>query len=434
MVSAQTVTKPDHTIRQKRLTSSHRVLFFLFTYSEQQKANPGMVAYFPREGSRLVPSQRGNPPHQTTETSPPNSPGNTERSANSSARMSSSLRTRDASDSTVATTSSRKKAKKTEIDVLIREAIRKEVWRLVKFIPGEDDLPTISKTVLGVMGLNEYDVRSEDPEEVTKCDEWAATYGKNVSQTLNEIRQDVVGRIRNECYSYLDVHDGEDLPTFDVMRSCLARVSTCSRDAFCWYWDKLLPATTGNAVHWTPEIRHCTTISKGQVGDNPKAKLIPDTTEAFCLLVYESNRDKWQKVWQVQQTVPGKQVKIRKNEAAIKKKCDKFHCMCWEEDATLLSKWTDSNCGQAKFGGWKDEGLDRFIEFRKDVKKGRAKSHNETLENEILTLLRAQNNITAPTPEEQRKLDGYGQRKTPAAAKPGKKGLLWNPDDEFVSL
>ena len=103
-------------------------------------------------------------------------------------------------------------------------------------------------------------------------------------------------------------------------------------------------------------------------------------------------------------------------------------------DATLLSKWTDSNCGQAKFGGWKDEGLDRFIAFRKDVKKGRAKSHNETLENEILTLLRAENNITAPTPEEQRKLDGYGQRKTPAAAKPAKQGLLWNADDEFVSL
>ena len=75
-----------------------------------------------------------------------------------------------------------------------------------------------------------------------------------------------------------------------------------------------------------------------------------------------------------------------------------------KEDPAFLGKYTKSDAGQKKFGGWSSEGLQLYKELMAKNKEARQKPTTKALEAEILEMLRTENVIQGDNWEEHKKL------------------------------
>ena len=102
-----------------------------------------------------------------------------------------------------------------------------------------------------------------------------------------------------------------------------------------------------------------------------------------------------------------------------------------EETYPLLKcTCTVTNAGQAKFGGWTDEALQRYAELMEINKVARKSMEGSVMEDAYYDEIRQLYNIKGKTPEEQAEMAGT---KKPKLDKPAAKkvaNLLWNSDDD----
>ena len=70
----------------------------------------------------------------------------------------------------------------------------------------------------------------------------------------------------------------------------------------------------------------------------------------------------------------------------------------------MESKFIKANCGQSRWGGWTDEGVDNFTEVRKKVKAGRDEDHVEQMEEVFLRCIRKTNHLVDENGKELKKL------------------------------
>ena len=68
-----------------------------------------------------------------------------------------------------------------------------------------------------------------------------------------------------------------------------------------------------------------------------------------------------------------------------------------DEHAELKTKWTNSNAGSDRDGGWERDGMVAWVNYRKQAKAIRAKPETVKVEKVILTALRAENDISVDT-------------------------------------
>ena len=312
----------------------------------------------------------------------------------------------------------RKKAKKDPQKSLINDAIKMEVWRTVKFVSGEEQLSMASRKVLKYLSPEGYNLTSVVPEDVAHVAEWVEEHRDTVSSVLNGHRSYVVGRIKEICIEFLDQNPEVPLPSAQDIEGCVARKTGLNKALFVFWWDKIVPRGAGNVIHWTPKTRHYQKMSSSTVGGKADAGLeIPPSTEAFAAVAYISNREKWMKMHELKRENPGKALNIVKNATKVKNKEDRVLDVFTDEHPELLPTWTDSNVGQAKFGGWKREGMDEFKRLRILCKEARAKPANLSMETKTLKDIRATNKITELTWLEQRKKMGYGAKQPTVAAR-----------------
>lgn len=69
----------------------------------------------------------------------------------------------------------------------------------------------------------------------------------------------------------------------------------------------------------------------------------------------------------------------------------------------FAAEYTCADSGQAKYGGWKQDGLREFARLRKLNKKARKKESSKALERQILAKVRVANGKTAQSHEEEKK-------------------------------
>ncbi|MBT8188473.1 MAG: hypothetical protein KJO73_12345 [Croceitalea sp.] len=185
---------------------------------------------------------------------------------------------------------------------------------------------------------------------------------------------------------------------------------------FKFYWDSLCAKGMGN--DWPPTKRHYVTMSDAVVGGTyiPNDKLFTAVSEGMLVTLYENNFEKWKKL---------KEWKQKNNNKKLPKRDKKLK----NQQAWMNAKWSTNNEGQQEFGGWKDEGVDRFNEITRAIHKKRKKAAKNAkttgtnvyvqVEKDFLAKLRNELQLTETTGElECRKCKRNGLL---AAAVPTKK-------------
>ena len=139
---------------------------------------------------------------------------------------------------------------------------------------------------------------------------------------------------------------------------------------FIWYWECILPAIA-KKEGWGHSIRCYGTISQHGPPDDPNAKYITAADEALCLLFYQNGEKRFPYVAQC---------------AKNRQKPDKEH-------PNYQAKWSSSRSGQLRYGGWKPEGVEHFLLYRKKLAMIRRMESTHRVELDALNNIQAKRRI-----------------------------------------
>lgn len=176
--------------------------------------------------------------------------------------------------------------------------------------------------------------------------------------------RDAILRLRNQDQSALRVWavKGIQTPEGIPKPEDLISVAKCqglqgdgdnvaqNRAIFDLYVDVILPKVASNK-RWGAQKRHFGLLSTHAPENDPKKPYVTPADEAFALVTYEGCLTKWK--YMAKQKAAG---------AEVDKKND-----------DMENKYVNRKSGQARFGGWTDEGLDRFKELRDAIVRARNK-------------------------------------------------------------
>jgi hypothetical protein len=297
----------------------------------------------------------------------------------------------------------------------LRELINNRVWTKVKFIPDLDALLKLTKKIFGMMNCAGF--TDDDGNYTRMSDKLAPIYQDNVAYLLNEVRNGVIGQIKNEAIRYMRALEVVDLPPDEEFLKILKRDKDLNEDLFEWYWDKLLPKAHPIATNWNQHKKYFGLISTHAPPDSPQNPYISWDTEAFVILCIMNYRGKWNAIMKEKKPAQSKFVYI-KDESKRDQKPN-----CWYVNMELRpefnGKWSLNDSGQAKFGGWSKEGQEQFRDLRKIARETRENFETyKAIEEQMLDRLRTKYKIQGDTWEQHlRRSKPLSGRARPAAEK-----------------
>jgi hypothetical protein len=248
------------------------------------------------------------------------------------------------------------------IKLLVNEEAKGFIWKRFKFIADDAELDKIMEMILMkhdhtaaiITGLT-------DDDKAATIRNYSLTYGPGICDTINSKRSTtqsaicdvVLGRkktgkripsvanllliIRRKGLAY-SIKEGESEPTDENKK-----LVDSNRDIFDWYVDKLVPKVVGFAS-WGPNQKHYGNLSTFAPGGETEP-YVPANAEAFIQLLFENAETKWKYLMRCQ---------ARK---------DKPNKRCVHMD----TKYSSARSGHNNFGGWNQEGRNRFEELRKKI-------------------------------------------------------------------
>ena len=174
---------------------------------------------------------------------------------------------------------------------------------------------------------------------------------------------------------------------------------------FMFYWDKLLPACTApNVDSWDIGHRYYSKLS-------PKNDHITKADEAFLCLCITNYWARWEKIFELKELHPACKVNGTAKPPAkfvvpegqpdpqfyVDEEANKIYL--WGE---YNGKYTITNSGSNRSGGWSAEGKTEYLRLWHAVNKGRKHEDTPAKETAVYDALRSIHNITAETAEEHR--------------------------------
>ena len=297
----------------------------------------------------------------------------------------------------------------------IRDIVKKNLWHIVKFVVKDDEAKMVTE-----MCYDAYIAKYAKTNLSEK--HFVYYYFSFVMNELNKHRMYVSGRTYLKGYKHWPATLAS--PTIKDLEACLKHTLDAKNDnamtLFNWYMDKYLPHTTGSAIMFGQSVRHYNTISDAVDPNDPSCKAITVETEAFAVLNFENNLSKWKYYdetlddeYKDFQYVPCNRKKddpvdvefvaVEKNEKKILRIFS----------PKAKGKYTKSDCGQARYGGWSREGMVRYNKLVSFALQGRRHPKNcAPLERASLQAVRLKYGKTANTAEEER----LGKRKRNVSA------------------
>ena len=268
---------------------------------------------------------------------------------------------------------------------LVKKLIKLHVWRTVKFITNDQQLDSCINKIWEHMP-------SSQRNQATYEAKFKAQYPTLAASLLNQVRTDIVGAMKKSVHNYMLAHNG-NMPSVDDIKKCAFRQinNREERELYVWYINDLLPKACGNKYQWPETKRYFERPSKYHFEGNPQKLMIPPSTEAFLVLAYDNNAEKWRNQWNFLQENRG-----RKCPKPRKKKDRDFS----EEDEAFVSKWTSSDEASTIWGGWAEDSVLLFKTLCTEVRNARAGGNCQTVENVGMVDLRQRSNITVATEEE----------------------------------
>lgn len=255
----------------------------------------------------------------------------------------------------------------------VLEKTKGELWRTTKFVTSKDQLENATEKVLDLLGLDK-----KTPEE---RDSWVVTYKIIVKKGLNSQRNYLTSELKKLSWEFLKA--GQDLPPVGVLLACAMRqVSEVNEAKFKWYWTKALTKIV-SAKQWNKEVYYYTTILKARMdmSDDASPWLFSISHEAMICLVWHNNWQKWQDQYRWQQDPNNKGKKM----------------------PNMPGLWSSSDSGQAEWGGWSEDGLKKYVEYKKNIRSSRKGRGEEisAFEQKILGELREEAGIECDSHEAQ---------------------------------
>ena len=169
----------------------------------------------------------------------------------------------------------------------------------------------------------------------------------------------VTDKILTRDFSEYEFADGDDAATKELKREKMAMVKHLMD---CWT-DKLVAAHAG-AKLFHPKIRHFEPMTTCLMPNSNEQLRIPASTEAMTALTYINNYDKWNatRKWHLQ------------NAGKKGVQCPRYSSKNKDVNVEFMAKFSDAAVGQAKWGGWSDEGKKLFVTLQKKVIESRAQN------------------------------------------------------------
>jgi hypothetical protein len=314
--------------------------------------------------------------------------------------------------------------------IVIREAIRDEYWRRIKFISNKSTQRSLTVSILDYLQID--GLMGDSPEAKKKREDWIEAYMPCVLFEHNEARVYANGQVKEKLFDYQNKvknDPGKEWPTLDEIEACFNRTIDLDTDrgvhVMTVYWDVMLPKACCNKHHWGETRRYYKTIMESQMKtwQGNMTYTVTPSTEAILMLCCKNNWVRWKKQFEVMYDkvkYPG----------------------CYEEDQVVLTakKWdhltvdqvnvetyTDRNGvqkervelkgpsfrtlytnekGQKEFHGWNEEGLKQYRAYNKQAKKLREGDNAATtlaFEKKFLKKFRAKKNLTEANIDAQRK-------------------------------
>ena len=177
---------------------------------------------------------------------------------------------------------------------------------------------------------------------------FSETYGPSVTTTINNARTSSMSLMRKAHIDFCK--EGNKQPTVDQLRTVILRRGmdfqgkfednhlvpediAHLRKLFQWYWEELLAKVTGKG-RWGQGIRCHGTISEHTCPDGTRGKYISSSDEAMVLLCLENGEQRFRCCLECET-------------GEKKTKVDAYH-------PRYQTRWSSSNSGQNKYGGWSE--------------------------------------------------------------------------------
>lgn len=271
-----------------------------------------------------------------------------------------------------------------------KEIAKSKLWRQCKFISDASAEVTAAELVLN--RLESVKTKMETSEGKASL---IKTYKTEIKKALFGQKNYVASELKKVVWKLLE--EGKTLPSTEEILKCAARKISTNDEVtlFMWYWDVLLPKMVG-AKEWDTSVRYYTTISSAKDPDEPKDRLITVSDEAMLVLMWDNSYDRWITEW-TWETDP--ENKDNKNKKKPK----------WS------GKYSFSNKGQCKWGGWKHEGYLAYNKYFEEARAARKDKNCKKVEENCLQMLRAKNNIT----QENHEMQEHMKRRQKRAEKKG---------------
>ena len=248
----------------------------------------------------------------------------------------------------------------------VRNAVIEVFFRNVKFLSNQDTTKELTEKVIDY--VHTEDERNNMTQEYK--DSFALTYIHLVDVTISRRRSYVQQQMSKVLLNLMNsTHTGSgpetDLcPSYELFLKCALRDIDVDNEeemvAFCWYWEHILSTNGGFSLWHKDDIKYNLLPSECtyKFEDYDKEfKLFPPATEAFFVLLYENCIDKWKHHALWKHDNPKERLPIMNKQN--------------KDEPLHKTKYTITDIGQQKYGGWSKAGLEKFTALRKQVKASR---------------------------------------------------------------
>lgn len=197
-------------------------------------------------------------------------------------------------------------------------------------------------------------------------------YYPTITQCINNRRSAVQSALKGLFSEWAKDHGDTFIP-LEAIVNCLKRDVKPDDEVWQFYWTKLLPHSAG-LNYWDHNNYLHGTIIETKTNEKPDGPSnVTAASEGFVALLWDNCGEKWEKEFQFKKANP--KVKIAQN------------------DKRFVAKYSRSDTGQTRFGGWTEEGINRFKMYMDMAKAGRKKDGTLQLEKDTLKLLQEENKI-----------------------------------------
>ena len=158
------------------------------------------------------------------------------------------------------------------------------------------------------------------------------------------------------------IYEPEEGDTEDELTKKAAGMALLE-DLMDYYTEKLMPACAG-AKLFNTKIRHFDAMSEVLMPNGGEGQLrITAGTEAFAMLTYMNNKDKWEATFDWHAKNPNTTTK-----------CPRYSKTKPTENVKFKAKYSDSQTGTPHWGGWSEEGRKLFGVLQREVLASRAEN------------------------------------------------------------